>query len=225
MKPTITNPTIRKTAAWISKHRYGFLQTVFFLLLVLSLIWLEGKELHNLDERNVWTRIEGYASAFFISSFNVGLFFSDAWPKFRAFNCAVLFGYLLAMVWCAYWAISYVFPAIAAIVMTALYMDIRTDDQQTSKKTIIAAIVAWFFSGFVISILFSKSGYETDLKNQEYANQAIEIAPIKAVDCKDSYIYTEEYGLEKMYTPVEVPKGSKVHRLPLGDEGVFIVVE
>ena len=65
MKPTITNPTIRKTAAWISKHRYGFLQTVFFLLLVLSLIWLEGKELHNLDERNVWTRIEGYASAFF----------------------------------------------------------------------------------------------------------------------------------------------------------------
>ena len=128
--------------------------------------------------------LKAMQAPFFISSFSVGLFFSDAWPKFRAFNCAVLFGYLLAMVWCAYWAISYVFPAIAAIVMTALYMDIRTDDQQTSKKTIIAAIVAWFFSGFVISILFSKSGYETDLKNQEYANQAIEIAPIKAVDCK-----------------------------------------
>ena len=43
MKPTITNPTIRKTAAWISKHRYGFYKLSFFLLLVLSLIWLEGK--------------------------------------------------------------------------------------------------------------------------------------------------------------------------------------
>ncbi len=29
MKPTITNPTIRKTAAWISKHRYGFTNCLF----------------------------------------------------------------------------------------------------------------------------------------------------------------------------------------------------
>lgn len=215
-----------KAKAWMSKHRYGFLQTVFFTLLIISLLWMYfSGELHNFSGRVFWTRIEGYFGASIASICSLLLLFSDFERKFRAFIFAVLWGYLLTLAWCAYGEIPYVFPAIAAIVMTALYMDIRTDDRKTSKKTITAAIIVWFFSGCVISILFCHMGYKFDLKKQEYTKQALEIPTIKAVDCKDCYIYTEEYGLERTYDCPDIPKGSMIHRLPVEDGKVFVTVE
>ncbi len=213
--------------AWISKHRYGFLQTVFFTLLVISSFWMYfSGELHNISDRDFWTRMEGYFGAFILSFYSLLWFFSDTERKFRAFIFAVMWGYLLTLVWCAYWEISYLLPIAAAALITLCYKDIRTDDDSTSNKTIACVIfVIWGLTAFVPSLVLSFIGYKFDLKKQEYAKQALEIPAIKAVDYKDCYIYTEEYGLERTYNSPNIPKGSMIHRLPVEDGKVFVTVE
>lgn len=229
MKTTNKNSFVHKTAAWISKHRYGFLQTVFFILTAFSLLWMYFYgEPENPDGRGLWTKPEGYFLALYLAFFNSGLFGSDAEMKFRAFNCAVLFGYLLALVWCGYWAISYVFPTGAAALITVFYRKIRPEDCWTSYgRLIFFSCIVWV-SAAIVPIAYTRyEDYFEDYlkKDQEYTRQAKETPVIKVVDSKDDYIYTEEYGLEQISSSQDIPKGSMIHRLPTKDGKVFVVAE
>lgn len=214
--------------AWISLHRYGLIQTAFFILLILSLTWMYFfGEPYPYDERGFFSLMSGYISAFIFPFFCTMLFFSSDY-KFKAFIFAVLWGYLLALSWCAYWGIPYPLPITAAGLLTLFYKEIRPSDKNTKAGTILGAIIIWFFAGLMISILFSCLQYRTTVKVREYTQQALNMPVIKVIDSKGSYIYTEEYGLEKMYHSTQhIPSGSSVHRLPVDeDDGdVFIVAE
>ena len=227
METTNKHVHIRAFAAWISAHRYGFIQAVCLFFLTLSLTWmLFYGEPRNPFDRGFWTRMEGYAVAIMIPGFSLALFFSDENSKFRAFIFSVFWGYLLALIWCAYWGIPYAYPIAAAALITIFYKNIRPDDYRTSNKKIATVIISiWFLSAFASGVFLSHIGYSNFLKKQEYTKQAINIPTIKAVDCKDCYIYTEEYGLEKMYNCPDIPEGSMIHRLPVEDGKVFVVAE
>lgn len=227
MKTTNKNSFVRDIAAWISEHRYGFLQIIFFTLTAISLLWIHHYgEAHNLTNRGLWTRIESYAVASLIPASCMGLFFSDTYRPFKAFIFTVLWGYILITVWCAYWEISYAFPVAAAALITLFYKDIRTEDHFTSNRTIAATIlIIWFTAAFATGLLFGHMGYKSDIEKQEFSRQAKETPVIKVVDSKDGYIYTEEYGLEQMSFNQDIPKGSMIHRLPTKDGKVFVTAE
>ena len=220
----------RAFAAWVSLHRYGFMQVVFSILTALSLLWMYFYgEPYPYTERGFFSLMGGYVSAFIFPWVCMAFFFRDGVIQFMAFIHAVLCGYLLAITWCAYWGISYIFPIAAAGLLTIFYKEIRPNDKDTKNKTLFAAVIwIWFISGFALATVFSYLQYKDILKDKGYTQRALNMPTIKAIDCKDSYIYTEEYGLEKVYhytTPI--PAGSLIHRLPVDEEDgdVFIVAE
>lgn len=227
MKTTNKNSFVRKFAEWVSKHPYSFLQTVFLILLGLSLIWILREPL-NFFDKGFWIKMEGYIPAFLFPLVLLAAFSPELNSRLRPFAFTVLWGYLLVLSWCTYWEISYIFPIIAAGTLTGFYYNkIRKDRPSEAKRLFWVSIIVWGLGGFGSSLGFSYWGQEQELKEQNYARQAIEIPAIKVIDSKDNLIYTEEYGLEKIksYHSIHIPKGCMVHRLQIEDGMVFVLPE
>jgi len=208
---TLKSFEISAFRTWFLKHTYGFLQAIFFILLALSAVWMYYYgDFTDIYSRSLCCDVGGYFVAlmppFFLAFFPI--FAGDKW---NAFIKTVSLGFLLAQVWFLYWGFSYILPFFIALLLTCFYKKIRPDDNIASRVDIIAACILYWLIPLCAAVTVSYFSHKTHLKQQEYARQAIEVPVIKAIDSKGSYVYTEEYGIEKMYNHQEISAGSMIH--------------
>ena len=180
----------------------------------------------DLCARGFWIRTEGFIFAAMITVF--GCFLSlgtdENNDKWNAFILAEMWAFLLVMIWCWFWGITYLVPIAGIMIATGFYKKIRSSDYHITNGRLIRYLAIHGLA-LAAALFLSHLGREGYLEEQEHIRQAKKIPVIETVDTKDNYIFTKEYGLEKACNLFKAKKGSKIHRLPVKNGEVFVLVE
>lgn len=207
-------------------HCYGIWQTIFFFLLVFSIAGLMMFYQPEIpSSRGFWIRNEAFGFAFFIPFFAGVLCWLSFNSRWIAFSFTVLWGYLLALIWCWFFGITYLIPLAIAAIIIGNYNKIQKKDLYLKRHIVIRKVVLLSLATICASMFFGYTGRKNYLLKQEYIHEAKQIPTIELVDAKDNYIFTKEYGLEKATRHVKAAKGDKIHRLSVENGEVFVLVE
>ena len=215
----------RKIDAFLKKHPWGCVGWTIFVLLAFSLIFvffLEGKDLvSNTDNRTLWNRDLGYIVTII---FSLSVITSSANKLYLEENLFFLICWLalaLMEIWCWFFGVTFFLPANVIFVVCLGYLFWHKD----TPSFIIWKKILWLYTGVGIALGVSFGEYRLYKKTQQSIQKALLNPEIELIDKKDNYIFTNEFGLEKVSdkTPIDsLKKGDLIHRFMTDDEVIII---
>lgn len=214
-----------KISTFLKKHPWGCAGWTIFVLLMFSFIFLfafDGTELAiNLQNRRFWTIELGYIVTSLISitmisssvnrlSVEENLFFSICWLAL-----------VLMETWCWFFNITFIWPANVIFVVCLCYIFWH----KSTQSFIVWKKVLWLYASVGIALGASFGEYRVIQETQHEIQEALQRPAIELIDKKDNYIFTNEFGLERVSdkTPLDsLKKGDLIHRFKT-DEKVIII--
>ena len=214
----------RKIDAFLKRHPWGCVGWSFFVLLISSLVFLfafNGCESAVGTDRGIWTNDVGYiiTTLFGLSIIFVSL--DDIDVDESLFFCICWLALALAETWCWFFGLTFLLPVNILLIVCLYYLFWR----KSIPKVFIWKKILWLFIGTGIAFGVSYRQYFVYQETQRGIQKALQTPVIELIDVKDSYIFTKEFGLERVSdkTPLDsIKKGDKVHRLKT-DNCVLIV--
>ena len=214
-----------KISTFLKKHPWGCVGWTIFVLLMFSFIFLfafDGTELAiNLQNRRFWTIELGYIVTSLISitmisssvnrlSVEENLFFSICWLAL-----------VLMETWCWFFDVTFLLPVCIIFVVCLCYLF----GHKSTPKFIIWKKILWLFISTGIAFGVSLGEYSLYKKLQYALQKALQSPPIELIDIKDEYIFTKEFGLEKVCVQTQMDslkKGDMIYRFKT-DNCVYII--
>lgn len=215
----------RKIDVFLKKHPWGCVGWIIFVLLVLSLVFLfafGGTDLAVASQkRNLWSIDLGYivtsifALTFVASSVNKlcteeNFFFLICWLAL-----------VLMEFWCWFFGVTFFLPANVIFVVCLCYLFWNKD----TPSFFVWKKILWLYASAGIALGVSFGEYRIYQETQQGIQKALQKPAIELIDKKDNYIFTNEFGLEKVsgQTPTDsLEKGDMIHRFK-NDEYLFVV--
>ena len=214
-----------KLGNFLKKHPWGCVGWTVLALLAASLIFLfvfSGfKFAEDLVGRGIWTRNLAYivTVAFSLSMISVSidkldgkeiLFFSICWLTLA-----------LMETWCWFFDVTFLLPVCIIFVVCLCYLF----GHKSTPKFIIWKKILWLFISTGIAFGVSLGEYSLYKKLQYALQKALQSPPIELIDIKDEYIFTKEFGLEKVCVQTQMDslkKGDMIYRFKT-DNCVYII--
>lgn len=198
-----------------------------FLLAALSFYWLfflSASPLPNKPDHplNIWIAAIGFMCeiAFSLPS----LYLLTVFPydsKWSFYIVATWLGYLTALMWCWYFTIPFIVPVIAICLVFASYKRFKFSAQ--FKRRYIWGTISVYLTLGIVAFCFAYQNKKEYIQEQADIQKALSTPAIKVIDVNDGYIFTKEYGLEKIYAVSPIKKGDDIHRQPRQDDKPLVI--
>lgn len=215
----------RKIDAFLKKHPWGCVGWTIFVLLVFSLLFVfafDGNELvGDTTNRTIWTRDLTYIVTVIFALSVAASSMNRLYLEENLFFLICWLALALMEIWCWFFDITFLVPVnvIFVVCLGYIFWHKNTPSFLVWKKII------WLYISAGIAFGAAFGEYHIYTKTQKAIHNALQKPAVELIDKKDTYIFTNEFGLEKVseQTPLDsLNKGDMIHRFKQ-DDYVFVV--
>lgn len=205
-------------------HTYGIWQGVLFTTAVLCLIYTcLALDVSVLVKRGFWCQASGAILAIIIPLLFSLISAAEPSPyknrEQRAFIFVLIWAYMTLQLLFLIGNLPFVIPIILA--PGALIWFQKKNSK--APRRIQGGIWALIGLTLIASLLFAGYEVNTNKQNKALTEQALKNPIIKVLDVKENYIYTKEFGLERMQREIPLSHGQEIYRTETEDGHIFVV--
>ncbi len=214
-----------KIDAFLKKHPWGCVGWTFLVLLAFSFIFLFGlggdEFAVSSEERTLWTNDVGYIIT---SLFALSIIASSSNKLYLEENLFFFLCWLalvLMEIWCWFFGVTFLLPVNAIFLVCLCYIFLH----KNTPSFLVWKKILWLYISAGIALGITYGEYRMYKEVQNSIQKALKEPAIELIDKKDTYIFTHEFGLEKVSdkTPLDsLEKGDLIHRFKTDEEVIII---
>ena len=214
-----------KIDAFLKKHPWGCVGWTIFVLLVFSLIFvfaLGGKELiGNTDNRTLFSRDLTYIVTVIFSLSVISSSANKLYLEENFFFFICWLALVLMEIWCWFFGLSFLLPVNVIFVVCLCYIFWH----KSTPSFLVWKKILWLYASAGIAFGIAYGEYRIYKGTQNAIQKALKEPAIELIDKKDTYIFTREFGLERVSdkTPLDsLKKGDLIHRFKTDDYVIIV---